>query len=110
MWIISFMFRSNPQVMQFHYDVEERARKQFIKAKDWSPHDRTAEIEDDYNSQAAIRIDDIAGIFLTDVAKEMVAKKKDVASMRKAQIMGEKEAMQSVGQMIAPANKSEFLS
>jgi hypothetical protein len=104
------MFRSNPQVMQFHYDVEDRARKQFAKAKNWEPSLRAAEIEDDYNSEAIIRIDDIAGIFLTDVAKEMVAKKKDVASMRKAQMMGEKEAMQSLGQMIAPASKPEFLS
>lgn len=104
------MFRSNPQVMQFHYDVEDRARKQFTKSKNWSPNDRTAEIEDDYNSQAVIRIDDIAGIFLTDVAKEMVARKKDITSQRKAQMMGEKEAMQSMGQMVMPANKPELLS
>ena len=104
MWIISFMFRSNPQIMQFHYDVEDRARKQFEKAKNWSPHDRAVVIDDDYNSEAAIRIDDIAGIFLTDVAREMVARKKDVASQRKAQMMGEKEAMQSLGNMISPVN------
>lgn len=110
MWIISFMFRSNPQVMQFHYDVEERARKQFAKAKNWSPHDRAAEIEDDYNSEAVIRIDDIAGIFLTDVAKEMVAQKKDVTAKTKARMMGEKEAMQSLSNMITPSTKPEFLS
>lgn len=110
MWIISFMFRSNPQVMQFHYDDSERAKKQFSKAKNWSPNERAAEIEDDYNSHAVIRIDDIAGIFLTDVAKEMVARKKDVTAQTKANMMGEMEARKAIGNMVLPTVKQELMT
>ena len=101
MHIISFMFKSNQQVMQFHYDLEADARKHFEKTKDWNATDRAIEIVDNYGSRAVIRIDDIAGVFMTDLSKEADAMKKKLVTQKKVEISAHKEAMGAAGNIMS---------
>jgi hypothetical protein len=109
MHIISFMFRTNPQVMQFHYDTKDHAERQYDKTKNWNPGSLAVEVEDDYGSTAVIRLEDISGVFMTDFSKEMVAHQKVLSNKMKAEFMAQREAQGSIGQMVVPVSQGPKL-
>jgi hypothetical protein len=109
MHIISFMFRDNPQVMQFHYDLEGNARKEYDKLLSWNSADKVVVMGDDYGSNAVVRIDDLVGVFLTDISKEMVAHQKTRTNQLKAEMNAQREAQKSSGNIV-PANPSGLKS
>lgn len=65
--LVTVILKSSPHVLQFHYDKYVDA----VKAKTKLAAEGV--IEDDYGSQATVIIGEIAGVFLTDLYREMTA-------------------------------------
>jgi len=75
MYLITCILRTSQQVLQFHFDQFKDADR-FIKSECVPNSPAVVKIEDDYGCKSLIRTEEIAGIFLTDLDKEMEAQEK----------------------------------
>lgn len=66
--LVTIILKSSPHVLQFHFDKYSDAERAMNRTND----DR-AEISDDYGSKASIIMSEVAGVFLTDLRREMEA-------------------------------------
>lgn len=71
MYIVTVLVKSSQQLWQFHYNQFKDADKVMknFENSDIGLHN----IEDDFGGRALIEINEIAGLILTDVDREMVA-------------------------------------
>lgn len=67
--LITIILKSSPHVLQFHFDKYADAEK----AMRGSSLEGYFTYSDDYGSKAVVSSDEIAGIFLTDLSREMSA-------------------------------------
>lgn len=76
--LVTVFLKVNPQVLQFHFDKYEDA----VKAK--KSLSECGLVGDDYGGQATLMVEEIAGIVITDMAREMSAHERvDCEKMRK---------------------------
>lgn len=76
--LVTAFLKVSPQVLQFHFDKYDDAVKAKKKLIDGGM------IEDDYGSQATVLVLEIAGVVITDLAREMLAHERvDCEKMRK---------------------------
>lgn len=74
MHILTILLKSNPQVLQFHFDHYKDADKVLAAYRlGGGFSDGLFKVDDDYGSKSATKEGDIAGIFITDLNREMKA-------------------------------------
>jgi hypothetical protein len=97
MYLVTILLKTSSHLFQFHYDNFKDADKVRLYKDDISRLVESSSdfltVEDSYGSKASIRIDEIAGIILTDLDREMIAQEavewskyqKDIKLQKKVQ-------------------------
>lgn len=70
MFLVTVILKSTPHVLQFHFDKYADGEKMLNR---YAEADPLLSIDDNYGSKSLIDIQEIAGVFLTDLSREMAA-------------------------------------
>jgi hypothetical protein len=98
MHLVTVLLKTSAQLFQFHYNQFKDADKVM---KDYEASDiGLLEIGDDYGGKALIAINEIAGIILTDLDKEMVAQEAVEWAKYQKDIKLQKKVQESPGSRI----------
>lgn len=100
MYLITIILKSAPHVLQFHFDHFKDAEKTLVPPDISGP---ALSIQDAYGSKAYVVHSEIAGIFLTNLDKEMEAQEKvELAKMNKDFKLRKKLAENSTSRLMVP--------
>lgn len=94
MILITVILKTSSQVIQFHFDQFKDADAVLKRFKEDSADEF---IEDDYGSKAYIVNEEIAGIFLTDLERELEANEKCQMAKIQLDIRIQKKIQQDPG-------------
>ena len=103
MFLLTVILESTPQLLQFHYDERHKADHALDKLDEPSSK---IEIVDDYGSRALIITKGIAGIFVTDLDREIDASEIVEAEKMKSQMRVQKKVQEAAPKITNPFNKS----
>lgn len=101
MFIVTIILKSTPQLLQFNFDTLDNALTHYSSYDELSSQ---FAISDDYGSSAIVKTGEIAGVFMTDLDREMEAAEKNEMSKIKKDINIRKKLQQDpAARILMPA-------